>query len=89
MSVRIDSRIEFQGHLNSDMDEATRPAGTSTGPQPKKHSGGLGLRELITAAQTRRLRSKQLVSAAAKVYGETQPQGNTCELERVQDGKEA
>lgn len=42
----------------------------STGPTPKKPSNGpLGLRELIAVAQARRLRGKELVSAAVKVYG--------------------
>ncbi|KAN0091431.1 hypothetical protein V8E55_004997 [Tylopilus felleus] len=57
----------------------------STGPQPKKPSNGLGLRDLLTAAQFRRLRTKQIVNAAAKVHGLPQPQMDRCELERLWD----
>ncbi|KAG6370946.1 hypothetical protein JVT61DRAFT_10821 [Boletus reticuloceps] len=66
-----------KGHLNDDADEAA-----SAGLQLKKASGGgLGLRELITATQAQRLRSKQLASTAAKVFGHTQPQPvPVCEL---------
>ncbi|KAN0091449.1 hypothetical protein V8E55_005015 [Tylopilus felleus] len=46
----------------------------STSPQPKKPSNGLGLRDLLTAAQIRCLRTKQIVNAAAKVHGLPQPQ---------------
>ncbi|KAG6379964.1 hypothetical protein JVT61DRAFT_10532 [Boletus reticuloceps] len=70
-----------KGHLNDDADEAAS-ASASTGLQLKKASGGgLGLRELITATQAQRLRSKQLASTAAKVFGHTQPQPvPACEL---------
>jgi hypothetical protein len=69
------------GHLNDDADEAAS-ASASAGQQLKKASGGgLGLRELITATQAQRLRSKQLASTAAKVFGHTQPQQvPACEL---------
>ncbi|KAN0080178.1 hypothetical protein V8E55_009744 [Tylopilus felleus] len=57
----------------------------STSPQPKKPSNGLGLRDLLTAAQIRCLRTKQIVNAAAKVHGLPQPQMDRCELERLWD----
>lgn len=56
---------------------------TTTGPQPKKPSTKVGLRELLAAAQVRRLRTKQLVSAAAKVHGQPPPQLDGCELEHL------
>lgn len=56
---------------------------TTTGPRPKKPSSMVGLRELLAATQVRRLATKQLVSTAAKVYGQPQPQLDGCELEHL------
>jgi hypothetical protein len=56
---------------------------TTTGPQPKQPSSKVGLRKLLAAAQVRRLRTKQLVSAAAKVHGQPPPQLDGCELEHL------
>ena len=56
---------------------------TTTGPQPKKPSSKVGLRKLLAAAQVRRLRAKQLVSAAAKIHGQPPPQLDGCELEHL------
>ena len=73
-----------QAHLDEPEDTNVR-----TGPQPtgqtKKLNNGLGLRKIIAATQTQRLRSKQLVSAAAKIYGKAPPQVDSCELEHVWD----
>ena len=60
----------------------------STGPQPKKPSNGLGLCDLLTTAQIRCLRTKQIVNAAAKAHGLPQPQTDRCELEHLWDNSD-
>lgn len=79
-------------YLNEDADNnSAKPSAssglelrvTTTGLQPKKPSSKVGLRKLLAAAQVRCLRTKQLVSVAAKVHGKSQPQLDGCELEHL------
>ena len=72
----IESRLDSPGHLNNDADDAARSISSAGLPPRKASGGGLGLRELITAAQAHRLpRSKQMFE---NVFGDAQPHGETC-----------